>query len=485
MSSTRTSSPASADRPPGTTIAGYRLERVIGRGSRATVYAATQVALDRRVAFKLLHDRSLAERVRRIEWPEHPGAVDLFGAGDSEHGPWLAMRLLPGETLATHPAPLDQVAAALAHAHAAGIVHGDVTAANVLVADGRAYLTDFGLAAQAATDAEDDAALARLVREQPATHRRRRGSVLVVAGLAATLAIVLAAVLASSASHSNGPAAATAAAPPVTAGTTAIGSDLAPGASATVDCSGSPPSGASRACGVSQLTLAGRAIVVPFDGTIVAWAVRAARGTVALQVLRERDGRLVAVDRTGDELVRGPAPRVFRTDLAVAAGDRVALELTPGAAVGIRSGAAGTSTERWFGALRDIPLAPDEGAGSGFDHELLLRIDVSRHVRTASTAPLRGRLAADAWPGFVLASRDVAVGGGAERTVAVVSLGGSVAIDLFDGTRRLARTPIAGADGRGRLDRFTTAAGTVRVRWQNPSGQRLDRAYTVTASAVG
>src|SRR4051795_6415551 len=134
MSSSRTGSSSSADLPAGSVIAGFRLERVIGRGSRATVYEATQLSLDRRVALKVMHDGDLAERVRRLEWPEHPGAVSLFGAGDSEHGPWLAMRLLPGDTLETRAAPLDRVAAALDCAHAAGIVHGDVTARNVLVA---------------------------------------------------------------------------------------------------------------------------------------------------------------------------------------------------------------------------------------------------------------------------------------------------------------------------------------------------------------
>ena len=100
--------------PAGTLIAGFRIDRLIGRGSRATVYEATQLSLNRRVALKVMDDRALVDRVRRLTWPEHPGSVSLFAAGDSEHGPWLAMRLVPGgRTLATSRARLDEATAAL------------------------------------------------------------------------------------------------------------------------------------------------------------------------------------------------------------------------------------------------------------------------------------------------------------------------------------------------------------------------------------
>lgn len=495
------SSSASAELPPGTLIAGFRIERVIGRGSRATVYEATQLALDRRVALKLLRDRSLAERVRRLEWPEHPGAVSLFGAGDDERGPWLAMRLMPGATLATARAPLDQVAAALDCAHAAGIVHGDVSARNVLVADGRAFLSDFGLGPADATADDDRAALARLVRaagDAPAAQtgaardrrplvprrRNRRAAAAAVVAIAAIAAVALAAVLLGPLGGGEG-STGSAAAPPLAAGALAVGSDLAPGAVETVDCDGGAPSGTSQGCGISQLVLAGRETVVPIEGTITSWAVLGARGTVALQVLRERDGRLLAADRSADEAIPGPGLHVVASDLPVAAGDRIALELTPGAGAGIRRGTAGASTERWFGPLRDIARASDRPAGSGLDHELLLRVDVVTTEAVAAIAPLRGAAAASAPYGRELGTRAVGVGGGEQRTVTVVSFGAGVAVDLFDGTRRLARTAVAGADGRGQLAGLDAAPGSLRVRWRNPGGRLLDRTLMVTAGLIG
>ncbi len=114
----------------------------------------------------------MAERVGRLRWPEHPGGVALYGTGDSAFGPWLAMRLLRGDTLEREPAALDQVAAALAQAHAAGLVHGNIVAHNVFVQDGRAVLSDFGLADHG-TAQDDLRALDRLRESAPvAPHDR-------------------------------------------------------------------------------------------------------------------------------------------------------------------------------------------------------------------------------------------------------------------------------------------------------------------------
>lgn len=478
MRSVPAASRSSGDLPAGALIAGFRVERVIGRGSQATVYEATQLSLNRRVALKVMHDPALADRIRRLAWPEHAGAVSLFGVGDSEHGPWLAMQLVPGETLETRRARLEPVAAALAAAHAAGTVHGNVTARNVLVHDGRAYLTDFGLAGEEATAEDDRAALAGLVSTRSPRRARRRGALL--AGAAAAVAtVVVAAVLASGDDGSRGEAAAT---PPPPAGTRSIGSDLAPGAIASVDCNGGVPDGASPACTISQRELAGKRIVAPADGTITSWAVRGARGTLALQVLRGRGGRLIQVQKTAGEVVPDPDPHVTRSDIAVAAGDRIALLVAPGAAIGIRRTGPRASTDRWFGPLLRPARSPERPAGTGLDRELLLRIDI--RPGTAAIAPLRGDAAANARAGLRLASRIVTVAGGDVRTVAVVVLGGGVAVDLFDGTRRLARTPLRGADGRGRLVAARARAGTVRVRWRNPDGRELDHRFAVTAGAL-
>jgi hypothetical protein len=479
MSSTLTASRSSADLPPGTLVAGFRLDRVIGRGPRATVYEATQLSLDRRVAFKLLHDRGTSERVRRLRWPEHQGAVSLFGSGDSEHGPWLAMRLVPGGTLETCRAPLDQVAAALDAAHRAGIVHGAVAARNVLVADGRAYLSDFGLAPGEPTVADDRDALRRLLAEHPPPRPRPRGRVLAVAAAVAGLAVLVLVLATGGGDGTDGGEA-----PASPAGTAPLGSRLAPGAVESVDCNGRSPGGASPSCTVSQRTLGGRPVVVPADGTIASWAVRGARGTLALQVLRGREGGFIDVGRSADATIAGAGVHLEPAHLAVAAGDRIALLVTPGSAIGVRPASSGAATERWFGPLLEPARRPDRGVGTGFDDELLLRVDVSREAGVDPIEPLRGPAAAGAPPGRRQATRDVEVGGDEFRTAAVVVLDGAVAVDLLDGSQRVARTPVRGANGRGRLEALRTARGSVRVLWRNTDGRRVARRFAVSAGAL-
>ncbi len=148
------------------TIGRYRLGPLLGRGGMAVVYEATDEAIGRTVALKLLtgelaRDAAFTARFRREgrlqAALEHPNVVAVYEAGSWEHGLFIAMQLVAGPTLA---ALVDggaltarralalhrQVAAALDAAHAAGLVHRDVKPRNVLVAPGdHAYLADFGL----------------------------------------------------------------------------------------------------------------------------------------------------------------------------------------------------------------------------------------------------------------------------------------------------------------------------------------------------
>ncbi len=157
-------------------IAGrYRLGPVIGRGGMATIHRAEDTRTGRAVAIKILRpeigaDRDLADRFRREALAatvlRHRNIVACIDTGTDVDGPYLVMELVEGEDLAVRlrrdgaiPSTeatriaLD-VARGLGAAHLRGIVHRDVKPGNILLArDGRAMITDFGIA-RLAMDAE-------------------------------------------------------------------------------------------------------------------------------------------------------------------------------------------------------------------------------------------------------------------------------------------------------------------------------------------
>lgn len=161
----------------GTVVGGYRIESVLGSGSMGTVYSALDVALERRVALKVLtpelaRDQRFRERFLResklAASLEHPHIVPIHAAGEADGVLYIAMRYVDGRDLSALLESLgrldlertirllDQVAGALDAAHARGLVHRDVKPANILLAhnagvDDYAYLCDFGLAKHAST----------------------------------------------------------------------------------------------------------------------------------------------------------------------------------------------------------------------------------------------------------------------------------------------------------------------------------------------
>src|SRR5436190_13243872 len=174
LSRTSSSSPIELGGPaPGDEVAGFRLERLIGHGQASVVFEATQTSLDRRVALKLLPERPPGGLLR---WPEHPHVVSLYAAGPCEFGYFIAMQLVRGKSIdelslsrTDRQRVLADVSGALDAAHRAGVVHGAVSARNVLVdRAGRGYLTDFGLGPPFATPESDRAALAELEHAAPA-----------------------------------------------------------------------------------------------------------------------------------------------------------------------------------------------------------------------------------------------------------------------------------------------------------------------------
>ena len=146
----------------------YAVRSRIARGGMASVYLATDTRLDRRVAVKVMHpgfadDPEFVARftreARAAAALNHPDVVSVYDQGTDGGHPFLVMEYVPGETLrsvlrsrgrlspAEAVAVMDHVLAALAAAHAAGLVHSDVKPENVLVTpDGRVKVADFGLA---------------------------------------------------------------------------------------------------------------------------------------------------------------------------------------------------------------------------------------------------------------------------------------------------------------------------------------------------
>ena len=147
---------------------GYVIVSEIGRGGMGIVYRAHDVKLGRLVALKrpkpevmALPDfaRRFLREARTASKLLHPNITTVFAAYEENGVPWLVMELVEGVSLRTRlasgePLPVNEIvehgeglADALRAAHEQGILHSDVNPNNILIGrDGRARLTDFGLA---------------------------------------------------------------------------------------------------------------------------------------------------------------------------------------------------------------------------------------------------------------------------------------------------------------------------------------------------
>ena len=151
--------------PPGTKLARYRIESLLGRGGMGEVYKAHDETLDRDVALKILRpelttDQEPVLRFKReakiLSSLNHPHIVHVYDVGESEFGQYIAMEYVDGRTLRDISRGMSadnqtlrylvQVADALAKAHDSQIVHRDLKPENILVSrDGYAKVADFGL----------------------------------------------------------------------------------------------------------------------------------------------------------------------------------------------------------------------------------------------------------------------------------------------------------------------------------------------------
>jgi len=159
----------------------YQIRSRIARGGMATVYLATDLRLERRVAVKVMHghladDAAFRERfireARSAARLAHPNVVAVFDQGEDDRMAYLVMEYLPGmtlrELLQEHRVLtteqtfdiMEAVLSGLAAAHKAGIVHRDLKPENVMLADdGRIKIGDFGLARAVSANTATGAAL--------------------------------------------------------------------------------------------------------------------------------------------------------------------------------------------------------------------------------------------------------------------------------------------------------------------------------------
>ncbi|MEO6445486.1 MAG: serine/threonine-protein kinase, partial [Gemmatimonadaceae bacterium] len=161
----------------------YEIVRELGHGGAAVVYLALDLRLGAHVALKILHREfsgsqfasRFAQEIRLMADFHHAHILPVLDSGEWIGRPFYVMSYVEGETLEARLArerrlPLDDVlelargiTSALAYAHAHSVVHRDVKPSNILLSEGHAYLSDFGIA--------------KALKPLPGQHRTTTGTV--------------------------------------------------------------------------------------------------------------------------------------------------------------------------------------------------------------------------------------------------------------------------------------------------------------------
>jgi serine/threonine protein kinase len=150
------------------TVGDYEIKGELGHGGMASVFLAHEVALDRKVAIKvmspaLFSTAGMVERFKREARTSaalsHPHIIPIFAVRESSEIVYFVMKFIEGRSLESivhqlgqMPIPLVQavlyqVGSALGYAHRRGVVHRDIKPANIMIdADGWSVVTDFGIA---------------------------------------------------------------------------------------------------------------------------------------------------------------------------------------------------------------------------------------------------------------------------------------------------------------------------------------------------
>jgi serine/threonine protein kinase len=155
------------------TLGDYDISGELGRGGMATVYLAHDIALDRKVAIKIMNPQMLTgdgmvdrfkREARTAAALSHPHIIPIYVVKETPRILYFVMKFVPGRGLdaiikekgalpiGMVEAILTQVAGALGYGHRRGVIHRDIKPANIMIDDeGWAVVTDFGIAKVAET----------------------------------------------------------------------------------------------------------------------------------------------------------------------------------------------------------------------------------------------------------------------------------------------------------------------------------------------